>query len=399
MQERDVAWLASRVRIAPHAARHRVWVGSSPSQQQAARAKPHRAVVTQAETLAKTVYDELNATRVLKLAKAHRLVDDLYRQCQTIQVTLFSLEAFAAGTPFAEALATQRLALGMFKTTAFKTDDLDTRKADAFLPSLNERASAPAAAAAATVDVDAKLLQQPSQKEPLVCTIRSRDAPSFGGPYWHHIPSFQLWLSTRNTAGFAAALDGLYTAYLCALRSALHPSIRHSAAAVLVACVRRYCAALPVLRTAMAVWRQSAASNVMASAAYWDVVNRACFVTGDTTEVMFALGIGPDFVECFLLPELARIGIMTVKTGTRSIVVTRQQMGYGDFSAFAHRDDAATCFALEPEHVCAHLLTSTVPALKARAIEFAKCVQLAEWTKLAHSLHHESDTAKRVYPA
>lgn len=410
LERRDRESLAEAVRNGPHVARHRVrvLVCDGTAATKTAVALPHHKTVKCAADLARLAYDTLRCTFAERTDTRRHLYDasalhssemQLYTACQSIQAELFGLEAFASGTPFADALALERAQKGIFGVRLEAKDGKDVKNAPGVTAG-QKKASKEDANGAAKGAV-------PAAAPLLMYTARARDVLAFGGPYWRHIPSFHLWLASNWTSDdtkFSTSLLQMCVTYL--KTHPVHPSVTFAASAALNACVKRFCGVMSKLRGAMFAWRKCAPTgpgrsvgiDVMASGAFWDTINRCCFITGETTEVMFELGIAPDVMERVVLPELARVGAMAVKTGTRCISITRQQVGYGEFSAFSRRDEHATCFVLEPEQLCTRMLKSSDATSRAVAAEFRRVSLLDDWLRVASALHSETEPSRRVYP-
>lgn len=401
MNTRDKEWLVHQVRNLPHAARHRIRLSLTATTDAPTQSGERKSVVPNASAIAHA--QRLSEEVYLKLATVSEFARQtgssaLFQECQSIQVCLFALEEFATGTPFMDALRHERVMKGMFR---------DDRKQHQCL-------AAPAAAAAASAEKTSETTAV-DKVTAVVLSVHSRDVQSFGGPYWSEIPSFQLWLSCSMMVNKAELLHAMTEMYMAHFDNCgVHPAIKHAARAVLLASVQHYYDVLPTLRYAVVSWRNAAAAaesrqrgivisrsvtrGVMAAGAFWDTVNRCCFVTGETSAVMVDAGVGPDFVECFVMPELTRVQIMTVKKGTRCMTITRAQVGIGDFASFSNRDDAASAVALAPEQLCIRSLKSKNIRLRKAALAFKTVVNLDKWVRSARDLHIDTDTNKRLYP-
>jgi hypothetical protein len=369
--------LADVVRKSPFCVRHRF------NDARLQPSRPRGAAVSSARVLAERVYSLLarafTETKRLGLGQA---AIDLYELCQTTRVTLRALEELAVGTSFHAALAAARA----LHPLAFESA--------ASVPRATKPEVAVAKSAAAT----------------MTCVIQTDDDPRFAGPYWTVIPAFHLWLAVAGRTSISEELLGLYMMYFdlyCAPR--LHPGTVQQAKRVLLACVQQYTAVLPELATAIRTWRGRSVSSApnrrdaLASPvpAFWDTVNRCCFVTGQTTPVFVYTGIGQDMIETFLLPQLAEAEAVMTVTGTRRFRVTRDQVGSIGFRTLHYLDKTAVCWALEPEALCMRILAQPFAnvQLAQAACAFTEAAGIHKWLGVCRKLHAARDPSIRLYPA
>ncbi len=452
------SWLISLYQNAPHAARFKIleetvipddgddddddYIHPRPAPPSR---RHHHSSISASVARTRAAYESLEAVRVLCSPKAGHIRDqmqlDLYSSLISKQLELKTIERFAKGTTFANALTTLRLECELKEP---KTEDpivslfnkASAQKLEVWeldrVPSHKKEPEMKVSNTAASLASKQQPPQHQDQKKNTHNTkkntaimpqfkFRPVDTNHFGGPFWNEIPALQLHLATLDVygEGMKDAMWELYGGYYdYACLHSIHPAIRIAAKVVLRACVMNYCTNLPLLKAAILAWRRNYAMGsrdkeidgaecntlrcMEANCEFWRVINKACFVDGSSTSELMQCGVLPDIVERMVIPSLIAVKVLELKTGACKFAVTREKTGIAGFKRFTAVDLNAKAASLaSPSWICSVVLndSSAPPMLRRSAVELAGLVSLTSWTSAtASSIHEQSDPARRNYP-